>query len=463
MWGGARARNGETWAQIERRGAARVRLAGLGRRSRTRRRTRLGSAASASRRSPRACPTAPAAPAATRCCRARWSRRRAACRSAPSCASRPIASTSRRGRRGRADGPRPRAAAARRARVRLALPAGWRGDEGAARSAGCAPDRDATATLRVTRASTAPSRAGSGSPRRCGRAPGRARAPALVRIVPAVRGTLQPLPQVADFRAWAARAGRPQLDSLVHPVASLATGETRERAHRPAQLRRRRRPGGHRRAAAAGRLRRRRGRRSRSTALAPGGTRGGHLPGHQHRPLAADLERGRRLRLRGSTTVAGGARSTATAALNLVPVTTVPSGGRRAGAWTAWSRPASTAAAALDLSRLWEGDEPDDARRRVRHARRLTWSGDALYLLVDVIDDELGTVLARSDAKRHWRTDSVEVAIDPRGDSENTSTTFKVGAFPTTARGRACGLPRRRQPTGPGRARRRPASRSPRG
>ena len=68
LWAGARARNGTTWAQIARRGAARVRLAGLGRASRTRPRTRAGSAATASRRSPRACPTARAARTATRCC-----------------------------------------------------------------------------------------------------------------------------------------------------------------------------------------------------------------------------------------------------------------------------------------------------------------------------------------------------------------------------------------------------------
>ena len=92
------------------------------------------------------------------------------------------------------------------------------------------------------------------------------------------------------------------------------------------------------------------------------------------------------------------------------------------------------AAPALDLSRLWEGDEPRNAADASGSAK-LAWSGDALYVLVDVTDDRLGTVLPRSDAKRHWRTDSVEVAIDPRGDAENTSTTFKVGVFPTTREG----------------------------
>ncbi len=85
----------------------------------------------------------------------------------------------------------------------------------------------------------------------------------------------------------------------------------------------------------------------------------------------------------------------------------------------------------LDLSRLWEGEEPESAADASGTAR-VTWTADALYFLVNVTDDRLGTVLPPSDAKRHWRTDSVEIALDPRGNSENTSTTFKVGLFPTT-------------------------------
>ena len=44
----------------------------------------------------------------------------------------------------------------------------------------------------------------------------------------------------------------------------------------------------------------------------------------------------------------------------------------------------------------------------------------------------LGTKVAPTDCKRHWRTDSVEIALDPRGQSENTATTFKTGIFPIT-------------------------------
>ena len=86
---------------------------------------------------------------------------------------------------------------------------------------------------------------------------------------------------------------------------------------------------------------------------------------------------------------------------------------------------------ALDLSRLWEGS-PCDSAADCSGSAKLTWHGDDLYLLVDVTDDVLGTRVGPADCKRHWRTDSVEIALDPRGTSENTSTTFKTGIFPTT-------------------------------
>lgn len=59
--------------------------------------------------------------------------------------------------------------------------------------------------------------------------------------------------------------------------------------------------------------------------------------------------------------------------------------------------------------------------------------GDDLYVLVRVTDDRPGAALAADDIKRHWRTDAVEIVIDPRGDSDDTSTTFKLGVLPYTA------------------------------
>src|SRR5699024_6642694 len=89
---------------------------------------------------------------------------------------------------------------------------------------------------------------------------------------------------------------------------------------------------------------------------------------------------------------------------------------------------------ALDLSRVWEGEEPDSPED-ASGTGYVTWGDDGIYVAVDVTDDELGAVVPQDDAKRHWRTDSVEIAIDPLGTAGNTSETFKVGIFPTTEEG----------------------------
>ncbi|WP_433579505.1 sugar-binding protein [Nocardia brasiliensis] len=81
---------------------------------------------------------------------------------------------------------------------------------------------------------------------------------------------------------------------------------------------------------------------------------------------------------------------------------------------------------ALPLA-VWQGGGDCTATAKLsRHA-------DDLYVLVDVTDDRKGAELAADDVKRHWRTDAVEIALDPRGDSDDTSTTFKTGILPYTA------------------------------
>lgn len=122
-------------------------------------------------------------------------------------------------------------------------------------------------------------------------------------------------------------------------------------------------------------------------------------------------------------------------ALNLVPVAAVPQA-PTAPTVDGVETPGEYAGQPLDLARVWEGDDPDSPTDASGSAK-VAWAGDDLYLLVNVVDDTLGTVLPAADARRHWRTDSVEIAIDPRGASENTATTFKVGVFPTTAEGNA--------------------------
>ncbi|MEV6426936.1 sugar-binding protein [Nocardia sp. NPDC051463] len=76
---------------------------------------------------------------------------------------------------------------------------------------------------------------------------------------------------------------------------------------------------------------------------------------------------------------------------------------------------------------VWEGGGGCAATAKLaRH-------DDDLYVLVNVTDDRKGAELPADDIKRHWRTDSIEIALDPRGDSDDTSTTFKTGILPYTA------------------------------
>lgn len=81
--------------------------------------------------------------------------------------------------------------------------------------------------------------------------------------------------------------------------------------------------------------------------------------------------------------------------------------------------------------RHWEGEEVPDADSSA--TAKMSRHGDDLFVLVTVTDDKEGTALDQNDAKRHWRTDSVEIALDPRGNGDDTSVTFKTGVFPFTA------------------------------
>ncbi|MGW7517949.1 PIG-L family deacetylase [Streptomyces sp. NPDC054796] len=87
--------------------------------------------------------------------------------------------------------------------------------------------------------------------------------------------------------------------------------------------------------------------------------------------------------------------------------------------------------------RHWQNEECEGTADCAATART-AWHGDSLYVLFDVTDDERGTALEQSDCKRHWRTDSVEIDLDPRGTSDDTSTTFKAGILPYTKEGGPC-------------------------
>ncbi len=255
-------------------------------------------------------------------------------------------------------------------------------------------------------------------------------------VTPPVRGDQQLLPQVSDFQHWATAQGYPQMEGFVKPVLTLASGGSRDidvtltnfsDTTRSGRVRMKL-PAGFSAQPAAARFRR----------LAPGATTtvtfhvtntDSSLPTSNAGGTAGDYDYA-------LVTRTGGSTSTTKPALELVPTTAIPQ------ATTAPSVDGTVSSGeyagnSIDLSRLWEGS-PCTSAADCSATGHVTRFGDDLYVAVEVTDDVLGTQLDRSDCKRHWRTDSVEIALDPTGRSENTSTTFKTGILPTTAQGGPC-------------------------
>jgi len=61
---------------------------------------------------------------------------------------------------------------------------------------------------------------------------------------------------------------------------------------------------------------------------------------------------------------------------------------------------------------------------------RLGHDGKSLFVDVEVNDDRVVSNIAPNDIKGHWRSDSVEICIDPVAGAEDTMGCFKVGIFP---------------------------------
>ncbi len=251
-----------------------------------------------------------------------------------------------------------------------------------------------------------------------------------VRVDPAVQGTVQRLPQVAQFEQWAREVGVPQLGGLVKPVLSIGTGETRsvrvdlhnwsgstQSGSVSLTL-----PAGFSASPA-----------SRSyTGLAAGGDTSVSFDVTNTNPALPTANQGGTNGDYDSsvTTTSGAGSSAETFGLELVPVTAIPAS-VAAPTVNGVEAPGEYTGPTLDLSRLWEGS-PCDSAADCSGSAKVTRTGDDLYFLVRVTDDTLGTKVAPTDCKRHWRTDSVEITLDPRGVSENTATTFKTGIFPVT-------------------------------
>ncbi|MER7013488.1 sugar-binding protein [Saccharopolyspora sp. NPDC000359] len=252
----------------------------------------------------------------------------------------------------------------------------------------------------------------------------------VVRVVPAVRGTIEPLPQVGQFRDWAGEIGAAQLDNLIKPVLTLGSGKARSvrvdlvnhGTEPESGLVRLNLPDGFRADAPE----------KPYTGLAPGATGAvtfevtntdPTLPTSNRAPDDGDYP------ISVETTSASGT-GTEPAALELVPVTVVPKAAT-APVVDGVEADGEYTGPELDLSSLWEGTpaEPGD----VSGTAKVGFTDDALHVVVHVTDDVLGSVVDPQDCKRHRRTDSVEITLDPKGTSENTATAFKTGIFPVTA------------------------------
>ena len=87
---------------------------------------------------------------------------------------------------------------------------------------------------------------------------------------------------------------------------------------------------------------------------------------------------------------------------------------------------------AYDISYLdlWSGVAEDAADTGGQF--RVGYDDANLYIGVQVTDQTVVCNIEPDNIRAHWRTDSVEVTIDPSGQSQNTSTTFKAGIFPCT-------------------------------
>ncbi len=254
-------------------------------------------------------------------------------------------------------------------------------------------------------------------------------------VVPEVSGTQQLLPQVADYESWARGLGFDQLTGRVKPVLTLPSGGDRTVGIDVT---------------------------NHGTGTESGEVALGLPSGFDATPATAtydDLAAGDTTRVEFEVTNSDDSLATSNAggtagdydytvsttwsdgdsesapALELVPVAAVEETDAPTLDGTIDPGEYSTE---IDLSRLWEGSACDDAAD-CSGTGYVTRHGDDLYVAADVTDDVLGTALDPVvDCKRHWRTDALEIAIDPTGSSENTSTTFKAAVLPNTSTGGAC-------------------------
>ncbi|MCI4066865.1 PIG-L family deacetylase [Micromonospora sp. R77] len=311
-------------------------------------------------------------------------------------------------------------------RVSLRLPQGWTATgSGALRGAVPAgKERTVTFTVTVPAGTETNVQHLLGASLTTGQGAGRT--DRAVRVVADVRGTLEPLPEVGLFRSWAGDSGYPQLDTLIDPVLTIGSGKSRSvridlrnngatAQHGTVTLGL---PAGFTADAA-----------SKSYAdLAPGATGAVTFTVTNSDATLPTANEGGDYGLTITTTSAAGS-TVETGALEIVPTSEVPRAGQD-HAVDGVAAPGEYPGEELDLSRIWEGQAT--TAQDASATGRIAWTDDALVVFVQVTDDVLGKKVVPQDCKRQRRTDSVEIIVDPKGNSSDTSTVFKAGIFPVT-------------------------------
>ncbi|MBB5780618.1 sugar-binding protein [Nonomuraea jabiensis] len=306
-----------------------------------------------------------------------------------------------------------------RSSVTLGVPAGWQ-VSGSGELGGLTAGRTGTATFTVT-PTTGTGRARVSATLTTER--GRGYTDRQVELSPPVRAGQQLLPQVAQYEKWTSEVGVPQLRGIVTPVLTLPSGGSRQVGVVVTNLSDAARSGTVRVDLPAGFTADRV--EAPYSDLAAGASTTVPFTVTNSDPSLKTSNQGGDY----AYTISVDGAVASKPALELVPAASVP---QASPTVDGVAGDGEYPGPALDISRLWEGTACSSAADCSGTAR-LAWHDDTLYLLVQVQDDVLGTRLAAADCKRHWRTDAVEVTLDPRGTSENTSTTFKAAVLPVTA------------------------------
>lgn len=251
----------------------------------------------------------------------------------------------------------------------------------------------------------------------------------VVQATAPVRGTLEPLPEVGDFREWTETNRVQSLDALIESILSIPSGGTRpirvDLTNRSNQVQsgavKLNVPTGFAVAEA----------QQSYSGLQPG-TRGSVTftvtNTDASLPTANRAPNDGRYPVQIETSYVGGSAVEA-GVLNIVPVMSIPKA-TTAPVVDGTASPGEYGGQVIDISTRWEGSAASAAD--ISGKARLTYTNDAIYALFEITDDVLGSVLPAEDCKRPRRNDNIEFGIDPRGGSANTSTVFNVALFPIT-------------------------------